>query len=165
MALNNPAKFDLLWPEFLCAAAGIAMAVWGNGITEPLLLPLVTDKPDAVYSAIAGVQGSLLGFVLAALTIVLGYSQTPSLSLLRKSGQLPNLFRIYLAGIRAHALSTVTALVSLIANYQGELSTVGAWVVTTTCTLAFVRLARTLWATRAIVGHIAASGERKPGQA
>lgn len=165
MALSTPAKFDHLWPEILCTAAGIAMGIWGNTVTEPMLKPFLNNEPGAVYSAIAGVQGSLLGFVLAALTIVLGYSQTPSLSLLRRSGQLPNLFRIYMAGIRAHALSTVTALGSLIANYQGELATVMAWVVATTCTLAFARLVRTLWATRAIVSQIAESGERKPGQA
>lgn len=126
---------------------------------------LLSSDEAAVYGAITGLQGAFLGFVLAALTIVLGYSHSPELKLLKDSKQLRTLLFVYVAGIRSHAVSTVVALVALLMNPGTFLGPVMAWIVGTTCLLAFLRLFRTLWATRAVVMHIASAGPRKAGQA
>lgn len=144
--------------------AGIYLGIWGQIVLEPMISPILSDDSTSVFGAIAGVQGSLLGFVLAALTIVLGFSQSPQFKLLKDSGHLPTLFNVYMAGIRAHTLSTIVALVALLVNSANALAPVLAWLVTTTCVLAFVRLARTLWATKNVVWILASTFERKPGQ-
>jgi hypothetical protein len=161
---HKKAGFDGVWPELIAVAGGFLLGCWANPHIEPLLAPLLTDQKAEVFGAILGVQGALLGFVLAALSIILGFSQAPQLKPIRDSGHLPTLFEVYMAGIRAHALSTIVALLALLLSTQNPLTPLLAWLVTTTCILAFVRLFRTLWATKNVVQGLSKPAERKPGQ-
>lgn len=123
---------------------------------------LVADR-TAVYAALIGLQSALLGFVLAALTIVLGYSQSPRLRVLRKGGQLPNLFNVYLAGTRSHALATLISLLALVVNGGYEVTTVLCWMVALSFLVTALRLARTLWVTKNVVEAVSADAARKAG--
>jgi hypothetical protein len=123
-------------------------------------------SPDstAVLGALVGLQGSLLGFVLAALTIVLGYQDRPQLNVVRASGRLKDLFRIYFAGIRAHGLATVVALLAIVMNTQGPLHAATVGLVALTSLLAIIRLARTLWVTKQVVEAVSIDLSKAPGQ-
>lgn len=161
---SSRARFDKTWPEFVALVVGVGIGAYGNRFLEPLVATSLTKDTASIYGAVLALQGSLLGFVLAALTIVLGFSQSPQFKLLNDAGQLPTLFNVYSAGIRAHALSTGTALVALLLNSSSGLAPVFAWIVTTTCLLALVRLGRTLWATNNIVQALASDLRRQPGE-
>lgn len=163
MAPSKASLFDQSRLDVLAVIGGIAVGIWGSPHILPIIGPLVTGEAADVYGAVAGLQGSLLGFVLAALTIVLGYSQSPQLALLRRSNQLANLFTVYMAGIRAHALATLAAVLALIVNPANDTAPGLAWVVFFTSILAFLRLFRTLWATRAVVHQVSTTQDRSPG--
>lgn len=160
---TKPAKVDAWYVEMLAILIGLAGAFFGRDTFTAQLGKLLTTEQSAVYGAITGLQGAFLGFVLAALTIVLGYSRSPELQFLRDSQQLGTLMHVYLAGIRAHALSTITALVALLMHPAAELGPYAAWVVGCTSLLAFLRLFRTLWATKAVVLHVASASAREAG--
>lgn len=159
----EPARVDS-WPldvlPLLLALAG-AFAL-PAGVQKQIGDTLSPDS-SAVYGALVGLQGSLLGFVLAALTIVLGYSQAPSMAILRDSGQLLNLFRVYLAGIRSHALATAIAIVALVISSGYATSTFLAWLVALSSIITAFRLGRSLWATREVVVVVSGDRARGPG--
>lgn len=146
-------------PLLLALAGSFALPA---GVREQIGNALSSDS-SAVYGALVGLQGSLLGFVLAALTIVLGYSQAPSMAILRDSGQLPNLFRVYLAGIRSHALATAIAIGALVISSGYASSTLFAWLVALSSMVTAVRLGRSLWATRQVVVVVSGDRARGPG--
>ncbi|ALE91161.1 hypothetical protein AOC05_00275 [Arthrobacter alpinus] len=158
------ARFDRFWPEIVALFAGTILGVWADRLIEPILAPFLADDPAIVYGAVVTLQGTLLGFVLAALTIVLGFSQSPQFKILKISGQLPTLYNVYIAGIRAHAVSTGTALIALLVTVGSSIAPTLAWLVATTCTLALVRLGRTLWATKKVVNALGSDLSREPGE-
>src|SRR5262245_58895757 len=78
------------------------------------LVKFLNGRRDGLYSTLAGLEGTILGFVLAALTIVLGYSQSPRFEIIRQSKHWGSIFGIYLSGIRWTALATVFAVAGLL---------------------------------------------------
>src|SRR5207249_620650 len=67
-----------------------------------------------LYSTIASVAGSLLGFILTAVSIVLVLSPSPRFRILRESGQLERAYRVYFQAILWLAASTVLSFVALL---------------------------------------------------
>jgi mannose/fructose/N-acetylgalactosamine-specific phosphotransferase system component IID len=124
----------------------IGFAVWfwhfgGTAITSALL----KDNRATLYGTMASIFGSLLGFVITATSIVLGFSGSDSLAVVRESSQYPMLWRTFSATIRALAGATLIALLCLLVDRD---SAPVPWLVVllvlaTACSL--LRIARTIW--------------------
>lgn len=160
--MTKRARSDTIILEIISIVLGILIGGFLNKFLYPILEKILISDPQPLYAAIVSLQGALLGFVLAALAIILGYSNAPQLRILREAGQLPNLFRVYIAGIQSHATVTIIALIALMIKPSSSLSSILAWTVTLTFTLASYRLCRTLWATRQVVKNVSTSISRKP---
>ena len=118
-----------------------------------------------IYSALSGLQGALLGFVLAALTIVLGYSQSDRFAVVREAGQLQSLFNVYLAGVRTSGIAVTLTVVGLLADTHAHSRSVITGVVLAICLLTVLRLVRVLWVTNLVVHAVAQPAERQAGAA
>jgi hypothetical protein len=162
--LAKQSALEGIWLEGLALLLAGVGAAWFTAAFQSLTSKILVADPLPAYGAIAGVQGALLGFVLAALTIVIGYANGPALRVLRDAGQLPNLLRVYTSGTRALALATVMALAALLVQSSSPIGSLLAWLVGTTSLLALLRLSRTLWATRAVVARLGAPLTRGAGQ-
>ncbi|MDF2506233.1 MAG: hypothetical protein K0Q52_92 [Microbacterium sp.] len=146
-------RIDGVWPDWASVAA--ALAAWFSlNAASPAFLQFLTTDVGGLFGALVGLHGALLGFVLAALTIIMGYANSPQLRLLREAGQLPNLFRVYLAGIRSSALAMIVALGALIVRGGTPVADVLAWIVFFTTAVSLARLMRTLWVTRNVVARV-----------
>ena len=88
------AWIDSPWPEWLVVAASIVGWYLLAGVSA-MALPFLSADIGGVYGALVALHGALLGFVLAALTIIMGYAGSPQLRLIRDAGQLSNLFGIF----------------------------------------------------------------------
>lgn len=130
----------------------------------PEFLSLLSTDAGVIFGALLGLHGSLLGFVLAALTIIMGYSSSPQLRVLRDAGQLPNLFLVYLAGVRASAVAAVFSLLAMLAAGGTPIAEGLAWAVALTTALSLGRLARTLWITKNVVSKVGETLNRPAGQ-
>lgn len=136
----------LLVELILAAVYTGAVAAWcfRFGGFEAVDAILGTNRPQ-VYGALASIFGSLLGFVIAAVAIVLGYAESERLQVVRESRYYDHLWDTFMAAIRALGLATVAALVGLILDRPGDsLRPVFLFVVYGTV-LAILRLWRTGW--------------------
>lgn len=103
-----------LWVEFaLAVMIGVTAAYWihyrnGAVVSDRLL----AQNRAAVYGTLASIFGSLLGFVITAASIVLGFSGSESLAVVRGSKHYPTLWPVFTASIRALAFATVTSVVA-----------------------------------------------------
>jgi hypothetical protein len=86
--------------------------IWfgGNAIVSPFL----NGNRPSIYGTAASVFGSLLGFVITATSIVLGFSASDRLKVIRESTQYQTLWQVFNATIRALGLATVAAFLALI---------------------------------------------------
>jgi hypothetical protein len=99
----------------LSLLGGILFTIWviwlgGSGVVDSIL----HDNRSAVYGALAQIFGSLLGFVIAALSIIIGYSTNEKFEFLRKSKHYPTLWKVLIRTIRALSLATLMMVAGLI---------------------------------------------------
>jgi hypothetical protein len=129
---------------------GFAVWYWLFGGTAPTSA-LLTGNRAALYGTIASIFGSLLGFVITATSIVIGFSASDRLAIVRDSEQYPMLWKTFRATIRALALATIVALLCLLLDRD---SAPFPWLVVPlvfVVLLSLLRLARTIWAFEHII--------------
>jgi hypothetical protein len=144
--------------NFLLVELGIALALmgvlavwssrWGG---YPILLNLVKGNRGAIYGALASLFGSLLGFSITAMSIVLGFATADRLALLRSSSHYKDLWATFVSAIRVLGITTIAALVGLIFDREA----VQRPYIFVTCiglsSLCILRMARCLWVLERLV--------------
>ena len=105
----------------LSILGGILFTIWvfrfnGSVVVESIL----HGHRSAVYGALASICGSLLGFVITALSIIIGYSTNEKFEFLRKSKHYSTLWKVLLSTIRSLSASTIIMVISLVFDRDGS---------------------------------------------
>ena len=107
------------------------------------------QKREAVYGTIAAVLGSLLGFVIAGMAIVIG--QARHLQFLKEANQLQNLFTVFRLAIYALGIGTSATIIALIIDGDSVSRLWIPGVVLWVTLLATARVWRAIWILKKIV--------------
>lgn len=107
-----------------------------------------------VYGALASLWGSLLGFIIAAVAIALGFASSDRLAIVRGSKHYASLWRIFVSAMRSLSLATVVALAGLIADRDAAPLPALLCLCVTTTALAALRVARTIWVFERIIALV-----------
>ena len=99
----------------LSILGGIFFTVWviwlgGSAIVNSILY----QNRSTVYGAIASILGSLLGFVITALSIIIGYSTNEKFEFLKSTKHYFTLWKVLLDTIKALSIATAAMIVGLI---------------------------------------------------
>lgn len=154
--MKNPIQ---LWREnflFLELVLSILLTLGIIGGLEhydkyPWLVSYLADGRKEIYGAFASILGALLGFIITAVSIILGFNMSDSLKLVRESKHYPKLWQTYLSTIRGLALATIIALSGLIVDV-GTIPT--KWIVYPmifSLIFVFLRFARAIWILEKVV--------------
>lgn len=147
--------------HFLVLEFGLAVllttvfAVWlcaFDGVTP--MSALLQGNRAALFGAIASILGSLLGFVITATSIVLGFSTSDRLAVVRESAQYPTLWKTFSATIRALAFATIVALGCLLFDRDAAPTAWLAIPLVFVVLLSLLRITRTIWVLEQIVGLV-----------
>lgn len=129
--------------------------IWGELYSGRLVMDsLLEGNRSAVYGALAAIFGALLGFVITAVSIVLGYIASDKLTLVRESPHYEDLWRVYKAAMRSLAFATITGLLGLIFDREAYSLPFLFYLNIMTTTLAFFRLGRSIWVLENIIGLV-----------
>jgi hypothetical protein len=146
-------KVHFLFAEFGAAVLiGTCFAVWAIwlGGDNPVAETLKGNRA-AIYGALATIFGSLLGFTITAVSIVLGYAASDRLAVVRNSKHYPTLWKVFMATIRASGIATIVALVALILDRDTSPASILLYVCVWSTSLAVLRLVRCLWVLEQVV--------------
>src|SRR5438034_7947365 len=93
---------DLLASLILTAIAALiySSSIW------PVSFDMTPEARRALYTTTAAITGSLLGFVIAAITIALALPVTPSTSLLKTSPHYKDVYSTFLSTLRCLGFTT-----------------------------------------------------------
>lgn len=116
---------------------------------------LLTNRGD-VYGALAGVCGALLGFVITAVSIVLGYTDNDKLQLVMRSPHGPDLWSVFRSTMKVLAAATIAALLALIFDRRSSPVPLLLFIVFFTALLAAFRVARSIWVFEYIIRIVTA---------
>ncbi len=100
---------------------------------------------EVLYGALAALFGSLLGFAITAVSIILGYAANEKLEIVRESKHYVALWNTFNSAIRVLAMSTVFALVGLVADKDQSPINLLLYFNLFLVLLSFFRIARCVW--------------------
>lgn len=158
-------KTHFLWAEFgLAVLLSAGFILWierygGAGIVNTTL----TGNRGAVYGTLASITGSLLGFVLATVSIVFGFATHERLAVVRDSPHYTTLWRVFTSAIRVLGVSTVFLLVGLLVDRDTSPTRIVMYVCVLVFLLAIFRLARCVWVLEKVIGLVTAPSKARSG--
>lgn len=114
-------KHFALYDPLLCLIVVVALACFLDVSLGSVRMAHILDGDrQSLYETVATISGSLLGFIIATVSIIVGFSQVNGLRVMRESEQLGPLFEIYFSAIRYLALTTVWSLVSSLLDRDAD---------------------------------------------
>ncbi len=140
--------FLALWAEFFGGVNSIEQTLRGNR--------------SAMYGTLASIFGSLLGFVITAVSIVLGYSANDRLAVVRDSEHYPLLWKTFTSAIRCLGVATLTALMGLMLDREVSSNRWVFYLCVLTTLLAVARLARCVWVLDNVVKLVTSAPRGRP---
>lgn len=118
---------------------------------------LMTGTRIGLYGTLAAIFGSLLGFVIATLAIVLGFGDSERLGVLRRSAKYPVLWQTLLSTTRWLALATIGAIAALVVDRDGAQNLGALDLCLLFSVVAALRLARSIWILQNVVAIVTSS--------
>lgn len=132
----------ILWTE-ICG---------GRTIIEGFL----SQNRSDVYSTLAAIFGSLLGFIITSVSIVLGYATSDRLAIVRESKHYSLMWQVFTVAIRVLALATISALIGLMIDRDSHPIYIIFYFNIFIAILAVFRLARCVWVLEEIIKIVTA---------
>lgn len=128
------------------------------------LYSYLANERSGLYTTLLTVEATLLGFIIAVLTIVLGYSQAARFEIVRQSPHWKALFESYTRAMRWAAYATASFLIGLLADRDSDPHPVVTALCATSLLISVAVLARMLWVTERVVRVVITPGTRKAGE-
>ena len=141
--------FDL---AFSVIVAGIAIfffeVFWGRAD----FVDFLKGSREGLYISVISLAGALLGFTITTVSIILAFSESSGLRLIRDSGHYHTILAIFFNAIRALGFTTIWALVALLADTDMEPKFWATYVALWSVILSGQRLYRCAWILERVIG-------------
>ncbi|WZP00960.1 hypothetical protein EP7_002622 [Isosphaeraceae bacterium EP7] len=140
----------------VASASEITVVFWGEWYGgRSVMSNALQGNRSAVYGAFASIFGSLLGFVITAVSIVLGFSTSERLAIVRNSKHYPSLWASFTHTIRILGLATIVSIVSLICDRDSNSVIALTYMEIYIVFLSVLLLCRSIWALERVVEVVA----------
>jgi len=139
--------------SFASAAALVVWAEWYQG--RSVLFEVLEGNRSPVYGALASIFGSLLGFVITAVSVVVGFTSSDRLAFVRNSKHYPKLWTSFTHTIKVLGLATLTSLAALILDRDSNPKCYMTYVNFFASILSILLLCRSIWALENVVAIVA----------
>jgi hypothetical protein len=146
----------------IATALSFAFCLWCEGFGGGTQLEAVLGtNRGAIYGTLASMLGTLLGFAITAISILLTMWPADTLQVLRDSGQGKTMWRTFTSCTRWLSAATALAVCALLFDTAGApkywLVYLGLWPMI----VSVLRLVRTLWILEQVIDVIAAPPQRR----
>ena len=154
-----------LWCELvLSVLVGATVVVWGEaGGGWASIDQLLHGQRSALYGAFASIAGSLLGFVLATVSIVIGFASGPRMKRVRQSKHYPTLWRVFTSAIRVLGMATCVFLAGLVLDKDDDPSHLVLYGCIFVSVLAVLRVIRCIWVLEKVIALVVTQQEESQG--
>ncbi len=141
----------------LVLAIGLAVLfyLWSEFINKnAFILQYFIGNRESIYTALVALFGSLLGFSITAISIVLGYANSEKLEIVRMSSHYMDLWNTFKSAIVVLAFATITTLAGLIFDRDSAPINAVLYINVFASILSFFRIARCIWVLNYIIAIV-----------
>jgi hypothetical protein len=148
-----------------------AVALFWGGIfyaghhldSDKTVLEILKGNRAVVYGALAGLFGTIFGFAITAISIILAFAQSPKLVILRSSRHWRGLWSIFTRGLWTLSGVAIAAVVALIFDKDSSPRLPVSYAVLFTSLLGVARLILVAWAFQKLVFVMTQPEQRESG--
>jgi hypothetical protein len=148
------------WREHFLAVEMALAVVLGSGFEYWLrwrggtvfVSQILNGGRAGVYGALASIFESLLGFVIASISIVIGFATSEKLAVLRRSKHYADLWRVFTSATKVLGITTLLALAGLVFDKDAHPIGVLLSLCITGVLLSIFRVARCIWVSENLIG-------------
>jgi len=148
----------------LWAAIVIAFAFTTALHLDRSLMDSLPPDRSALYSTLASIFGSLLGFVIAAIAIVLTLAPDSRLEIVTTSPHYKVLWRIFFSATRALGIATAACVVGVMTDRGSRPNLVFFGIVLFSSLWSSLRVWRCIWVLERIVGVVIKRAAKEASQ-
>lgn len=145
--VRNFWEANFLQMEFaLATVLSLSFSLWSQVVNRGQAVNILLEgNRGIVYGALVALFGSLLGFSITAVSIVLGYANSDKLAIVRESPHYQALWDTFKSGIKVLAFATITSLIGLIFDRDIVPSNIILYINIFAVVLSVFRVARCIW--------------------
>lgn len=145
--------------EFITAVViFLAVLAWSLFINKGVAISqIVSGNRQWIYATLTTLFGTLLGFIITAVSIVLGYAQSDKLTIVRQSNHYKDLWGIFKSTIWILGFATVVALLGLIFDKETNPQYIFIYLNILAIILAVFRIGRCIWVLQNIIAIVTKS--------
>ena len=90
----------------------IMISIWSVGTIEHW----ISINKETIYPLIATLGGTLLGFIITGISILLAFSESERLRVLKQHRLYETIFKVYFSTIKYLAITTLSAISAIVIN-------------------------------------------------
>jgi hypothetical protein len=142
----------------------IAFALWvarygGDRVVEEVL----NDNRAAIYGTLASISGSLLGFAITAVAIILGFVPLERMAVVKESTHYDELWQTFTSAIKALALATFATLLGLVLDRDASPLPWVVYLCVFATILSLLRLVRCVWILEKVIRLVTRPSKARTG--
>jgi hypothetical protein len=138
----NFIKMDM----YLSIVISVFFFIWSFFVNkEQFLNTYFHDNREVFYGALTTLFGTLLGFIITAISIVLGYSANEKLAIVKESKHYQDLWDIFKTAIRVLATITIFSLLGLVFDNNQKPFNAFLYITFFLVVLSVFRVGRCIW--------------------
>ena len=152
-----------LGAEFAVAVAiALTFSIWAARFDGgEMIASTLNGNRGSIYGTAASILGSLLGFTITTLALVLALSSHGRLVLLRESPHYPVIWRVFTSTIHSLGVSTIIVLGALLADRDANSIPILQYAAFGSLVLVVLRLGRSVWILEEVVKLLTQSSKSR----
>lgn len=152
---------EMLVPGIVC----VLFVVWSAGFDKGVFVSRIfAENRGTLYSTLAALFGSMLGFVITAVSIILGYANNEKLEIVRESKYYPTIWSVFKSTIKILAIATLLALVGLVVDKDVQPLDFILYLNIYFVVISFFRIGRCIWVLENIIAIVTKKSDVTPNK-
>ena len=146
----------------LAIVLSLLFSIWSETVNAgSFIYAVFTGNRVPLYGALVALFGSLLGFSITAVSIVLGYANSEKLEIVRNSDHYQDLWNTFKSAIKVLAFATITSLIGLILDRDTLPNNLILYINIFAAFLSFLRIGRCIWVLENIIAIVTKPRKRQ----
>jgi hypothetical protein len=130
---------------------------------DRIVADVLHGNRSAIYGTLASIAGSLLGFAITAMAIILGFVPLERMAVVKESTHYNDLWQTFTSAIRALALATIATLLGLVLDRDASPLRWLVYLCVFAILLSLLRLARCVWVLEKVIRLVTLPSKARSG--
>ena len=109
----------------------------------------ISINKDTIFPLLATISGTLLGFIITVMSIIIVFPETKRIRVLKQSNQYKTVLKVYLSAVKYLSAMIIFSIIGL--GFNGYLEMIFSFIVLGLLIVSFFRIWRCIWVLKKMI--------------